>query len=83
MILYLHCNSSNKLEGTQLVEILPSGVGLACFDFEACGMREGEWVTLGATEAKEVDTAARWLKERGYRVVGWGRSMGAVSLLMS
>lgn len=27
--------------------------------------------------------AARWLKQQNYVVVGWGRSMGSVSLLLS
>jgi hypothetical protein len=30
-----------------------------------------------------VDIAARYLKGLGYKVVGWGRSMGSVSLLLS
>lgn len=30
-----------------------------------------------------MDIAAKYLKNLGYKVVGWGRSMGAVSLLMS
>lgn len=58
-------------------------MGLACFDFEGCGIRDGKWITLGVKEAEEVDAAARWLKGNGYNVVGWGRSMGSVSLLMS
>lgn len=47
IVLYLHCNSSNRLEGSLLVKNLPMGVGLACFDFEGCGIRDGKWVTLG------------------------------------
>ena len=47
VILYLHCNSSSRLEGSVMVKDLPKGVGLACFDFEGCGLREGKWVTLG------------------------------------
>lgn len=58
-------------------------MGLACFDFEGCGIREGKWITLGVQESTEVDVAAKWIKEKGYEVVGWGRSMGSVSLLMS
>jgi fermentation-respiration switch protein FrsA (DUF1100 family) len=30
-----------------------------------------------------VDVAAAFLKNKGYEVIGWGRSMGAASLLMS
>ena len=41
------------------------------------------YITLGQKESKDVNVAARYLKGQGYRVVGWGRSMGGVSLLMS
>ena len=34
-------------------------------------------------ETTKVDTAASFLKNKGFIVVGWGRSMGAVSLLLS
>ena len=63
---------------------LPDEVGLACFDFNGCGNREEEkFITLGQKECKDVDVAARYLKNQGYIVVGWGRSMGGVSLLKS
>lgn len=39
VVLYLHCNSSNRIEGYNLVKHLPADVGLACFDFEGCGNR--------------------------------------------
>ena len=63
---------------------MPSGVALACFDFSACGNREeGEYISLGKNESKEVDIAVRFLRERGLKVIVWGRSMGAVSALLS
>jgi hypothetical protein len=84
VILYLHGNGSSRFEGTLFLNYLPEGVGLACFDFKGCGNRtEGDFITLGQEESKDVDTAASFLKAAGYIVVGWGRSMGAVSLLMS
>lgn len=83
MILYLHGNGSSSFEGTLFLPSLPKGVALACFDFRGCGNREGDFITLGQEESTDVDVAARFLKSRGHRVVGWGRSMGAVSLLLS
>jgi hypothetical protein len=84
VILYLHGNGSSSFEGTLFLPSLPPGVGLACFDFCGCGNRtEGDFITLGQAESSDVDVAARFLKSKGHRVVGWGRSMGAVSLLMS
>lgn len=84
VILYLHGNGSSSFEGTLFLNYLPDRVGLACFDFRGCGNRsEGDFITLGQEEARDVDVAANFLKAAGHRVVGWGRSMGAVSLLMS
>lgn len=84
VVLYLHGNGSSRFEGTLFLQSLPDGVGLACFDFNGCGNRtEAEYITLGQEESKDVNTAAAFLKQKGYEVVGWGRSMGAVSLLMS
>ena len=57
---------------------------MACFDFKGCGLRkDGKYITLGKQECVEVDMAVEYLKTYGYPIVGWGRSMGAVSLLMS
>ena len=84
VVLYLHGNGSSRFEGNLFLSQLPDDVGLACFDFDGCGNRyESDFITLGQKESKDVDTAARYLKEQGYKVVGWGRSMGAVSLLKS
>jgi hypothetical protein len=47
VILYLHGNGSSSFEGTLFLPSLPQGVGLACFDFRACGNREGDFITLG------------------------------------
>ena len=46
-LLYLHGNSSSRLEGSALLRLLPLNAALACFDFEGCGNRTGEWITLG------------------------------------
>jgi pimeloyl-ACP methyl ester carboxylesterase len=84
VVLYLHGNSSSRYEGFNHLPNLPDDVGLACFDFDGCGLRTGrDYISLGKHEAAEVDVAVRFLKGRGLKVVGWGRSMGAVSLLLS
>lgn len=63
---------------------LPSDVGLACFDFDGCGNRlQKRFISLGKSEAAEVDIAFLYLKNLGLKVVGWGRSMGSISLLLS
>ena len=84
VVLYLHGNSSSRYEGYLQLSYLPLDVGLACFDFNGCGLRtQANYISLGKHEASEVDIAARFLKSLGHRVIGWGRSMGAVSLLLS
>lgn len=53
VILYLHGNSSSRFEGYMHLKELPEGVGLACFDFNACGMRfDSQFITLGSKESK-------------------------------
>ena len=84
MLLYLHRSGSCSYEGNLFLQSLPDDVGLACFDFDGCGNRyDSDFITLGLKECKDVDVAARYLKRQGYRVAGWGRSMGGVSLLRS
>jgi hypothetical protein len=52
VILYLHGNASNRLEGFQLLSRLPDRVGLACFDFDGCGNRlQRQFISLGKEEA--------------------------------
>lgn len=52
VILYLHGNSSSRLECTSIMEYLPDRVGLASFDFLGCGNNhEEDMVTLGIREA--------------------------------
>ena len=62
---------------------IPDDVALACFDFEGCGNGKEEFITLGIRESRQANLAAKFLEGEGYRVVGWGRSMGAASVLLS
>lgn len=84
VVLYLHGNGGSRLEGVTMLPHMPDRVGLACFDFNGCGNRfEAEYITLGQKESSEVDIAVKYLRNEGYTVVCWGRSMGAVSVLRS
>jgi hypothetical protein len=38
LILYLHGNSSSKLDSTELLKYLPFRFSLASFDFIGCGL---------------------------------------------
>ena len=53
VLLYLHGSSASRYEGHHMIVDLPKEVGLACFDFSACGnRRDSDYVTLGKNESK-------------------------------
>jgi pimeloyl-ACP methyl ester carboxylesterase len=82
VILYLHGNSSSRLECTSIMQYLPERVGLASFDFLGCrNNHEEDMVTLGIREAEQVNSVVETLRGRGLRVALWGRSMGAATAL--
>ena len=82
IILYLHGNSSSKLESTTIIKFLPRRFSLAAFDFMGCGKNyEEEYISLGCRESEQVGSVVQYLTERGYRVILWGRSMGAATAL--
>lgn len=85
-VVYLHGNSSSRLEGFVLAPLmLPMQATVVCFDWAGCGKSEGQYITLGWNERHDLDIMIRYL--RANRRVGciglWGRSMGAVSALFS
>lgn len=47
LILFCHCNSSNRLECMQYLEFLPRDYAIAGFDFIGCGNSDGDYITLG------------------------------------
>ena len=50
-VIYLHGNSSSRLESYQILDsILPLNLSLLAFDFPGCGLSEGDWVSLGFYE---------------------------------
>ena len=84
-VIYMHGNSSCRLEALDLVEyFLASNITLFCFDFPACGMSEGEYISLGWFERDAVASIVEYLRaNRNVSTIGlWGRSMGAVTALL-
>lgn len=82
VVLYLHGNSSSKIQATSILKFLPFRFSLASFDFIGCGHNsEGETVSLGVREAKQVQTVVQYLSRNKWKVVLWGRSMGAATAL--
>mmetsp|Transcript_30416 Transcript_30416/g.27666 ORF Transcript_30416/g.27666 Transcript_30416/m.27666 type:complete len:270 (-) Transcript_30416:640-1449(-) len=84
-VIYLHGNSSSRVEALQAVEVLlPANITLFCFDFAGCGKSEGEYISLGYYEKDDVECVMKHLRDSGeVSTIGlWGRSMGAVTALM-
>ena len=82
IILYLHGNSSCRVESLTLFPFLPSGFSLAAFDFIGCGNNEeAEIISLGVRESEQIATVVKYLRSHHYEVILWGRSMGAASAL--
>lgn len=84
-VIYLHGNSSSRLEAVEAVTyLLPSNISLFCFDFAGCGLSEGDYISLGWFERDDLHMIVDYLrKERRCNTIGlWGRSMGAVTSLL-
>lgn len=85
IIVYAHAQGSNALEGSFLIPICDKlGIGLCLFDFSGSGNSEGDFVTLGISEADDLALVIHYL-QTNYKIqkIGlWGRSMGAVSSII-
>ena len=85
VILYLHGNSSSRLEGMgMLPEILKRDINLFVIDFPGCGLSEGEYISLGYHESHDVKIIVDFInKLPGVGNIGlWGRSMGAATTMI-
>lgn len=84
-VIYAHSQSGNKLEGLFLLEWCASqGYGLCVFDFLGCGKAGGLYVTLGWNEQDDLASVIECVTRdyRATQVALWGRSMGAVTILL-
>jgi len=85
VIIYMHGNSSNRLEAGNLVaSLLTRGIGLFCYDASGCGLSEGEYVSLGWHERDDLAIIIDFLRKSPFsgKIGLWGRSMGAVTALL-
>ena len=85
VVIYLHGNASCRLEGAEYSRLLlAKGLSLFVFDAAGCGLSEGEFVTLGWHEHRDLALIVDHLLSLGKfsSVVLWGRSMGAVTALL-
>jgi len=62
-VIYCHGNSSCRLEALELIPLLiKSNITLFCFDFPACGMSEGDYISLGWYEKDEIHIIIDYLR---------------------
>jgi len=84
-VVYLHGNSSSRLEAHDVLKVcLPRNLAVFCFDFSGSGRSEGEYVSLGHQEQRDLVIVLRHLRTSGLATsVGlWGRSMGASTAVL-
>lgn len=84
-VIYMHGNSSCRLEALELVPlVLGMGVTLFAFDFSGCGISEGEYITLGYREKDDLREVISYLRasHKVSTIALWGRSMGAATALL-
>ena len=84
-VIYLHGNSSSRCEAYAEVKyLLQRNITVFAFDFCGCGKSEGEYISLGYYEKKDVHCVVEYLlKSNKVSKIGlWGRSMGAVTAIM-
>ena len=85
IVLYLHGNSSSRLEGLNNLEVLlKHNINLFVIDFPGCGLSEGEYISLGYHEKNDVKIIVDFIENLpGVSKIGiWGRSMGAATTLL-
>ena len=85
VIIYLHGNSSSRMEGKKLVEFLfDYDINTFIFDFAGCGLSEGSYISLGYHEKNDLETIIDFVEKLpGVGNIGlWGRSMGAATILL-
>ena len=85
VVIYLHGNSSSRLEGLRMAHILlKNDINLFIFDFAGSGISEGEYISLGYHEKDDIKTVIDFLERiPGVGKIGlWGRSMGAATTML-
>ena len=85
LVLYLHGNSSSRLEGMRMTEeLLKRDINLFLIDFPGCGLSGGEYISLGYHEKDDVGVIIDFIETLpGVGNIGiWGRSMGAATTML-
>ncbi len=77
VVIYLHGNSSSRLEGLRMApELMKRNINIFVFDFAGCGMSEGEYISLGWHEKDDLRIVVDFVEKLpGVSRIGiWGIS---------
>lgn len=85
-VIYLHGNSSSRLEVFDVLPVLLNrGFAVFCLDLSGSGWSDGEYISLGYHEEKDLALAIEYLRAQPQsigRIGLWGRSMGASTAIL-
>lgn len=84
-VVYLHGNCSSRLEAFDALPVLlPRDLTVFCLDLSGSGRSEGEYISLGHHEEKDLMCVLEHLRSNpSVTSIGlWGRSMGAVTSIL-
>lgn len=84
-VIYLHGNCSSRRGCFDCLEpLLTQYICLFTFDFAACGMSDGDYISLGWFEREDLACVVNYLRSlKKVSLIGlWGRSMGAATALL-
>jgi uncharacterized protein len=68
----------------EAAQLISPNINLLAFDFGACGKSEGQFLTYGEKEARDIDCVLEYARKKFKikKVTLWGRSMGASLAMM-
>ena len=82
----MHGNAGNRLDNIEASQtFIELGLQYCVFDFVGCGLSEGETISLGFHESKDLEDLMNFLKGK-YKIskfILYGRSMGAATSLFN
>jgi len=84
-VVYLHGNCSSRLEAFDALPVLlPRGLTVFCLDLSGSGRSEGEYISLGHHEERDLRVVLQHLRGLdSVTAIGlWGRSMGATTSIL-
>ena len=84
IVVYSHGNAGCRMACFDEIPLcLYYGLEVFCFDFAGCGRSDGEKISLGYFEKKDLKACVEHLRENHYTRIGlWGRSMGAATTIL-